>query len=330
MIQACFTLSPDKLPEIYGVDALRRIRENANVLGPVFAGADWRKNADQLREAEVIFSGWGAPKMDEEFFRTASKLKAVFYGAGSVRYFTTPEFWRRGIRLTSAFALNAVPVSEYTVATALFGLKHGWHYARLTRERRTFIEDRPVIGGYRSKIGLISYGTIARMVRERLRAFDLQVIVYDPFLSSETAAREGVTLVSLETLFEQADVVSVHTPSLPETRGMIGREHFARMKPSATFINTARGEVLRETELIEFLGARPDVQAVLDVTSPEPPAVDCPLYDLPNVVLTPHIAGSLGPECLRMGDAMADEFERYLAGQPLRWELSEQIAARMA
>jgi phosphoglycerate dehydrogenase-like enzyme len=330
MIQACYTLSPDKLSDIYGPEALARVSRRSRVQGPVFAGSRWREHAGLLRDTEVIFSSWGAPLMDEEFLDTAKNLKAVFYAAGSVRYFTTPAFWSRGIRLTSAYAMNAVPVSEYTVAAALFGLKHVWHYARLTREQRAFMEDRPVVGAYRAKIGLISYGTIARMVRDKLRSFDLQVLVYDPFLSAEDAAREGVRLVSLETLFAESDVVSLHAPSLPATWGLLGAEHFGRMKPFSTFINTARGEIVREKELIEFLRVRPDVQAVLDVTAPEPPSPDNPLFDLPNVMLTPHIAGSLGPECKRMGDAMVDEFERYLEGRPLSWELNEQMVARMA
>jgi phosphoglycerate dehydrogenase-like enzyme len=88
------------------------------------------------------------------------------------------------------------------------------------------------------------------------------------------------------------------------------------------FLNTARGEVVDESGMIEVLRRRPDLQAVLDVTAPEPPAPDSPLYVLPNVVLTPHIAGSVEAECLRMGQAMVDEFVRYQAGQPLRWEIT--------
>lgn len=111
---------------------------------------------------------------------------------------------------------------------------------------------------------------------------------------------------------------------------MLGREHFAAMKPGATFLNTARGAIVREAELIEVLRARPDLLAVLDVTYPEPPVPGSPFYTLPNVILTPHIAGSLDQECQRMGQIVVDELKRFLAGEPLQWAISQQQAAVMA
>jgi len=111
---------------------------------------------------------------------------------------------------------------------------------------------------------------------------------------------------------------------------MIRGSHFAAMKPGATFINTARGAVVREDEMIEVLRDRPDLYAILDVTDPEPPVPDSPLFTLPNVVLTPHIAGSLGPECRRMGRYMVEELQRYVAGRPLKWEISHERARILA
>ena len=99
---------------------------------------------------------------------------------------------------------------------------------------------------------------------------------------------------------------------------------------AVSFINTSRGAVVHETEMIEELTKRPDILAVLDVTHPEPPAEGSPLYTLPNVILTPHMAGSIGPECRRMGRYMVEELQRYCAGQPLRWALTREQAARMA
>jgi len=164
-----------------------------------------------------------------------------------------------------------------------------------------------------------------------LRSFDVSVIAYDPFVSDAAGAALGVTMMpTVESVFERADVVSLHTPWLKETEGMIRGEHFARMKPNATFLNTARGAVVREGEMIEALKNRPDVTAVLDVTYPEPCAPDSPLLTLPNVVLTPHIAGSQGPECRRMGLYMVEELKRYLNGEPLKWAIDRTRAAVMA
>jgi phosphoglycerate dehydrogenase-like enzyme len=164
------------------------------------------------------------------------------------------------------------------------------------------------------------------MVAERLRAFDVRVIAYDPFATPEAAADLSVELCTLEALFERSDVVSCHTPWLPETVGLLNGALFRRMKPGASFINTARGAVVNEAELIEVLGARDDLFAVLDVTYPEPPAVDSPLYTLPNVLLTPHIAGSMDDECRRMGRMMVDELDRWLRGEPLRHRVTRDYA----
>ncbi len=111
---------------------------------------------------------------------------------------------------------------------------------------------------------------------------------------------------------------------------MIAGHHFAAMRPGASFINTARGAVVREQEMIDVLSARPDLLAVLDVTYPEPPVPGSPLYSLPNVILTPHIAGAMGLECRRMGQAMVEELRRLLAGQPLQWSISRERAALLA
>ena len=179
-------------------------------------------------------------------------------------------------------------------------------------------------------MGLISLGMIGRMVAERLKTFDVNVIAYDPYVSAEDGATLGVERVLLAEVFARADVVSLHTPWLPETVGMITGEHIAAMKPGATFINTARGAVVREPEMIAALQQRPDLYAILDVTYPEPPEPGSALYTLPNVVLTPHIAGSMFEECRRMGQYIIDELKRYLAGEPLRWAVSRERAKIMA
>ena len=225
--------------------------------------------------------------------------------------------------MASAHAINAIPVAEYTVATVLLGLKHFWHYNRVVRSTRGFPVDRPVIGACGGRVGLLGYGTVARLVRERLRPYDVRVLVHDPRLDAAEAAHEGVTPVALEALFAESDVVSLHAAFSPETYGMVGAGLLRRLRPCATLINTACGELINEDDLVAVLAEREDLQAVLDVTAPEPPVKNSRLYDLPNVALTPHLAGSLGRERLRLGEAMVDEFERFVAGEPLRWEINE-------
>jgi phosphoglycerate dehydrogenase-like enzyme len=167
-------------------------------------------------------------------------------------------------------------------------------------------------------------------VAEQLRAYDVRVLAHDPLLSAEQWTGLGAMPASLMEIFDQADIVSLHTPLLPETTGLIDASLLNRLRPGATLINTARGGLIREADLIAMLRARPDVQAILDVTDPEPPVANSPLYELPNVFLTPHIAGSIGVECRRMGQAMVDEFHRYARGEPLRHTVTREQLARMA
>ena len=323
-----YILDPNSFGLIYGPDEQRDIAAQVEIMAPPLSAREALARPELLAEADVIFSGWKGPMLDEAFFAAAPKLKAIFYGAGSMGYILTPAVWERGIVVTSALEANAVPVAEYALATILFSLKHGWRLAGMTKSGRCQPDRNHVPGCYGSTVGLVSLGAIARKLLELLRPFDLNVLVYDPFVAEHDAAALDVELVSLEAVFQRSDVVSLHTPLFPETFDMITGEHIDSMKQGATFINTARGELVREEEMIEVLSRRPDLQAVLDVTSPEPPAADSLLYTLQNVVLTPHIAGSAGNECRRMGRYMVDELQRYLAGQALKYALEQRSVMR--
>lgn len=326
---AVYLLPRSSYDLIYNGEPAARIDRLTHVLGPVLEPGEALQHTHLLRQAELIFTGWGSLAFDTAVLQTLPRLKMVFYGAGSVRGTVTDAFWQQGLRICSAWAANAVPVVEYTLAQIFLCLKKAHQHAALYRANH-HMERLSVAGGYGSTVGLVSLGMIGRMVLERLRTFDVKVIAYDPFVSAEKGAQMGVEMVSLEDVFRRSDVVSLHTPWLESTVGMIRGEHFALMKPGASFINTARGAVVREVEMIEALQRRPDLFAVLDVTWPEPPVPASPLYSLTNVFLTPHIAGSMDGECRRMGHLMADELERYLAGEALRYELTRERAEIMA
>jgi len=316
---------------IYGPEEQAEIAELVDIYAPPQTGASIQENKALLADAEVFFSGWGAPTFDEAFLDATPKLRAVFYGAGSIRYFMTDAFWKRDIVITSAYAANAVPVAEYTLSIILLSLKYFWRYISGVRQGCGWGDHtRPSTGNFQSTVGFVSCGMIARKTLELLSNYDLKRIVYCPFLTDEEARELNVERVSLRELFQRANVVSVHSPLLPETRGYITGELIGSMKRNATLINTSRGAVVREQELIEVLKARADLTAVLDVTDPEPPRPGSPLLTLPNAVVSPHIAGSMGSEIRRLGRYMVDELKRYLAGEPLKWQITNELAARMA
>lgn len=327
---AIYIMGDGLIDKVYGPDEQRDIAARVKVLAPPFTSQDIKAGPVALRDADVIFSSWGMPVMDEAFLAAAPRLKAVFYGAGSVKGFVTEAFWRRNIVLCSAWGANAVPVSEFTLAAILFSLKQAFAMNLKIRQTGAYPCRPQVAGAYGSTVGLVSLGMIGRLVRERLRPFDLRVLAYDPFVKPDDAASLGVTMVPLDVLFRECDVVSLHTPWLKETENMITGAMLASMRPGATFINTARGAVVREPEMIEVLRCRPDLTAVLDVTHPEPPPAGSLLYTLPNVFLTPHIAGSMDRECRRMGRYMVEELDRYMTGRPLAWQVTRAKAALLA
>ncbi|MCK4601120.1 MAG: hydroxyacid dehydrogenase [Phycisphaerae bacterium] len=330
MHKGLFILGTDSYEAIYGQAEGDKIRRLVDVYAPPQTSQSVKANPSILREADVIFSGWGGPVMDKDFLDAAPNLKAVFYGAGSIKKIATEVFWKRGILITSAYAANAVPVAEYTLSQILFCLKRGWHYALAIERQGKYPPKVSAPGAYQSTIGIVSLGAIGRLVCRLLQPFDLKVIAFDPHAAPKLARDLKVELRDLEEVFRQADVVSLHSPQLKETEGMITGDHFSSMKENASFINTARGAIVREDEMIAVLRQRPDLTAILDVTCPEPPQEGSPLYKLPNVVLTPHIAGAMGGECRRMGKYMLAELQCWLEGKPLRWTITREKADTMA
>ncbi|MET9799350.1 hydroxyacid dehydrogenase [Streptomyces sp. NPDC006368] len=274
--------------------------------------------AAALAEAEVLLTCWGATPLTAGVLERAPRLRAVVHAAGSVKHHVTEACWARGIAVTSAAAANALPVAEYTLAAILLAGKHVLRAARRYAELRTAHDwqgELATSGNYRRAVGVVGASRIGRRVIELLRPFDVQVLLYDPYVTAGEAAALGVVPMSLDDLCARADIVSVHAPQLPATHHLIGAAQLALMPDGATLINTSRGSLIDGTALLPHLTAG-RLHAVLDVTDPEPPPPDSPLYRLPNVLLTPHIAGSLGNELHRMADQALDELERYVRGVP--------------
>jgi phosphoglycerate dehydrogenase-like enzyme len=326
-LKGLYVLAADAFGLIYPPAIREAIGRHVEMVAEPRTRQSLQENPALLEEVQVIFSGWGAPIFDETLLDAAPRLEAIFYGAGSAGYCITPAVWDRGIVVTTALYANAVPVAEYTMAMILLSLKRMWQLVRRTHDEKRYPDRNVAAGCYGSSVGLISLGAIARTLVKKMAVCDLRVKVYDPFLTEAEAAILGVHRAALDEIFRSCDVVSLHAPYFEETQGMIGREHFGLMKEGATFINTARAEVVRQEEMIEVARKRADLQFILDVFEPEPPPVDSAVYALPNIVLTPHIAGSVGKECSRMGQFMVEELERYVRGEPFVWEVTPELAA---
>lgn len=285
-----------------------------------------------LDSAEFIFSTWGMPTLTSEQWAKFPKLRAVFYAAGTVQAFARPLL-ARDVTVVSAWAANALPVAEFACAQILLATKSVLRSARALHNTGPECWKRTEPhGAYGTTVALISLGMIGRRVAELLKPFDLDVIAYEPYAKPGVAESLGIRLVpTLEDCFTQAQVVSLHAPNLPATKQMVKKHHFASMRPNATFINTARAQIIDQDALLDTLEARPDLTAVIDVTDPvEPPAPGSRYYTLPNVFLTPHIAGSVGNEVARLADYVIDEADRLLRRQPLKYAVSEGMLETMA
>ncbi|MGG2462341.1 hydroxyacid dehydrogenase [Streptomyces sp. RGM 3693] len=274
--------------------------------------------AAALGAAEVLLTCWGAPPLTAEVLAAAPRLRAVVHAAGSVKQHVTDACWDRGIVVSSAAAANALPVAEYTLAAILFANKRvlpAAHRYRTLRAPHDWLRELDGAGNHGRTVGIVGASRIGRRVIELLRPFALRVLLYDPFVDEEEAGRLGVRKVPLAELCTGSEVVSVHAPEVPATRHLIGARELALMPDGATLVNTSRGSLVDEAALVaELCSGR--LGAVLDVTEPELPPADSPLYELPNVLLTPHLAGSLGTELHRMADHALDELERYAQGLP--------------
>ncbi|MGW0997093.1 hydroxyacid dehydrogenase [Streptomyces sp. NPDC002520] len=285
-----------------------------------------------LGRAEILVTSWGCPPLTADVLALAPRLRAVVHAAGSVKHHITPACWERGLSVSSAASANAIPVAEYTVAVITLANKRVFPLAAEYRSAGTSTNlsaRYPSLGNYRKRIGIVGASAIGRRVLTMLRDYAFDLVVSDPYLTASEAGELGAELVDLDELVATADVVSLHAPALPETRHLINARRLSMMRPGTTLINTARGDLV-DTAALTAAVQGGQLYAVLDVTTPEPLPLDSPLRDHPHVLLTPHVAGSLGTELFRMGELAVSEVERLVAGVPPRHAVLPHMLGRTA
>jgi phosphoglycerate dehydrogenase-like enzyme len=312
-------------------------RERLGKLGRVLEpeplpGLDDPRAARHLPDVEVLVTGWGCPRLDAAALARMPRLRAAFHAAGTVKNHVTMDCFERGIRVTSAAFANGIPVAEFTVAAIVLANKRAFRAQRLYRRVKGFrlwSQELPGMGNHHKTVGIVGASRIGRMVMERLRGFDFERLVHDPYLEDGEARALGAEPCALEDLLARSDVVSLHAPALPETRHLLDRRRLALLRDGAVLVNTARGALVDHEALgDELVSGR--IDAVIDTTDPEILPVGSPLWELDNVFLTPHIAGSQGSETQRMMDLALDELERFVRGQPLRHEVRREDWDRIA
>jgi phosphoglycerate dehydrogenase-like enzyme len=282
-----------------------------------------------LPGATAIITSWDVARLDREVVEHAPDLRALAHMGGSVRRVVSDAVWDAGIRVTSAAPALGQDVAETTIGLIIVGIKRVWPLAQHVREggwRETpWWPSRELRG---KVVGIVGGGNIGRHVIRLLAPLEPRMVVYDPYLPEAEAARLGVEKAELDDLLRRADVVTLHAPSLPETERMIDARRLALMKDDALIVNTARGSLFDQQALVAELG-KGRFFAFLDVTDPEPPAPDSPLRRLPNVVVTPHLAGCI-ENCTRMGEMAVEELRRFFAGEPPLYQVTPERLAHTA
>ncbi|UNM16418.1 hydroxyacid dehydrogenase [Streptomyces formicae] len=288
--------------------------------------------AAALARAEVLVSCWGCPPLDEETLAGAPRLRVVIHAAGSVKGLAIPEDrWGRSLRVSSAAAANALPVAQYTLGAILLAGKRSFGLAANYRTHGTYgFRAYPTssdTGNTGRTVGVVGASRIGRIVLELLRPHGFRLLVADPHLDAAEAASLGAELTGIDDLLRRSDIVTLHAPLLPETQGLIDDRRLGLMRDGAILINTARGGLVDTDALVRHCAGRVPgrtgrIDAVLDVTEPEPLPTDHELFSLPNVLVTPHIAGALGRELRLLGEFAADEVERFVQGRPLLGEVT--------
>ena len=289
--------------------------------------------------ATALLTGWKTPPLPDALLAAHPEARLIAHTAGTIRKLVPEAAMARGVRVTHAAAMIADSVAEWVIAQTLTLLRD---FAAMN----TAMHDTPagvsaivqwndLRGRYPGRllgnltVGVVGAGRVGRRVIALLRAFGCRVCVYDPLLTADDAAALGVERAELDALIAAADVLTLHAPVLPETEGMIGAAQLALLRDGAVFLNAARSSVVDEDALLhELLTGR--FAAALDVFATEPLPLDDHLRDLPTVLLTPHAAGHTIDTHWRQGAAMVEEIARFVASEPLRYEVTPTMLATMA
>lgn len=315
---------------IYNDDDLKELGRLGNVYcNPDEAGPKPERAKELVKDANIIITSWGCPKLDKDILDQAPDVGLIIHAAGSVKGVIGDEVWKRGIRVAGAAHALGVGVAETALGLTIASMKNMWTLSQNTREGKWAEGRDKVREMYNITIGVISAGRAGSHYIKLLKNFDVRVLLYDPYVDKEMAAAMGAEKVELIDLLKESDVVSIHAPSIPETDHMINAETLAVMKDDAVLINTARGSVIDEDALVAEL-QKGRLFACLDVTDPEPPSKDHPFRTLSNVVLIPHIAGAVNNGLNRIAKYTISEIQSYINDETMDGEIQQSKISTLA
>jgi phosphoglycerate dehydrogenase-like enzyme len=312
--------------------ALAKLRSFANVTMNE-DGHDW--TGDELKAKlpgmDAVITGWGIVKLSSDVLANADKLRLVAHSAGSVKGFITDTVYDKGVAVTHSAGRIADSVAEYTLLSAMVGLRKPHEYDRRMKAGEQWPASRglPLYEIAGKKVGLLGMGYVGRRTAQLFKAVGAEVWAFDPYLSEEQAKELGVHKAGLHEILKTCPIVSDHLPVTDETHHMLGAKEFAMLQDGAIFVNSARSWTYDEQALIKEL-ASGRFWAAVDVFDKEPMALDHPMRKLDNVMITPHMAGITIDSLQDLVATVIDETERFFAGQPMKYQVTRDMLSRMA
>jgi phosphoglycerate dehydrogenase-like enzyme len=283
---------------------------------------------ENIRDIDICITHWGCPRFSSTVLEHADKLKLIVHAAGSVANIASDEVYNKGIMVCSANDVMARFVAEGVLVCMLSGLR--WIPQQDADMKNGKLWERKVLESkslFGERIGLIGFGTVGMYLLELLKPFGVKIKLFDPYLPvNALRSFPEVAFGTLEEVLDWGNIISLHASLTPETRHMISAEQLRRVKDQALFINTARGAIIEQKALEEEL-IKGRFQAVLDVYEEEPLPLNSCLRKLQNVILLPHMAGA--PARDEMTFAMIEEMERFIQGEPLKYEITYEKYKRM-
>jgi phosphoglycerate dehydrogenase-like enzyme len=292
---------------------------------------------DAVVDVDGIITSWGSPKVTKEVLGRARKLKIIGHAAGSVKPYVCDEVFARGIVVISAAPEIAYSVAEYALAQILNCLRELPDYVRLMKDgaEQQFKRDHYDRGSCKDltgkKVGLVGSGNVARRLIQLLKPFDVEIRVYDPYLSEAEALTLNVKKSSLDEVLASSDIISLHAAVTPESRHMIRKRELELIPDGAVFLNCARGALVDEAALISEL-RKGRFRAALDTAGEETGGipVEGDLRKLGNVYLTPGLAGPSGERRQRLFGAVVEDFRLFFMGKEPRNRVRGEVLPRLA
>jgi phosphoglycerate dehydrogenase-like enzyme len=325
-------LRPSLYRQLFTAESDRMLREIGRV---VFQDEERNLTSAELAQRvsgfDAVVTGWGTPALTDEVLWAADRLRLITHTAGSIKQLLPPAVFERGIAVTHAAGAIAPAVAELSLMLTLLMLRQAHIHDRILRAGDWRAARELTIGQELAgqRIGVVGAGYTGRCFIKHLRALDAEVWVYDPYLADERAVALGMRKVDLHTLLSSCRVVSLQAPPTRETYHMIGAGELRALQDGAILINTARATLVDQAALLSELRTG-RISAALDVFDQEPLPEDNPFRALPNVFMTPHIAGASLQARHRQGQAIVEELARFAAGRPLQWLVTADMLETMA